>query len=559
MNIKNNHKNYILFDIEVMPKDLKIYSINNNVKNIIDAKNVVEFMNYVHFILDTNDDTNIFVGDYIIGFDIPILYMLLEFYEEYKNFEHEQLSNMLIEFAYDKTAKLIKYGCSKTSEQFEIIKNKIVFNKKYIDVKFIISTKTSCTSLKHFQGAILGKIKDFDFEQKDYSIEKLDEYGMNDVISSGSRFRHKLTQSIYKQLISISDEIGLYIVNFIPQQIILYVYTNVLQYKFYRQANKRNYTSLKDLDIEHDNNYAISQIMNSILSKLSESIYKQRVNCKFLDYLLSIDGLQINVSNCVYSEEKRFHNVEILDLNYIFLSYMNKVINSEKISKIINWLIDNKLYKYHFLISKLTKALSTLFSNTNEYASVDNMILKFANKILIFLSAMRDNELIILGLIENKLYVKGNVDIVIEYLKKHFGDFDNVVYKDSVFIYDKYSILSKNNNNTGIFDLECRMFEKRLYNPSIASTKKFINNMLGKKIHTISDQDYVFVTGPCVLGLENIKHRANMLLYGTKTLINHNKTNSLNKMKFRFQKYNEKIIEQVKHYYNHEYSLFFHK
>lgn len=125
-----NYSKYIIFDVEVMHSDLKIYMLKDNKKFIIDVNDLDTFIDEINNITDLNNIEYTYIGDYCIGFDIPLLVMIKNLYNKYCNeISKDKLINLIIDFANDKTKKLIKYGCHTTFEEFEDIKNKLMFEK----------------------------------------------------------------------------------------------------------------------------------------------------------------------------------------------------------------------------------------------------------------------------------------------------------------------------------------------------------------------------------------------------------------------------------------------
>lgn len=555
-----NCSKYIVFDVEVMHSDLKIYMLKDNKKIIIDVNNLSLFIDTINIITDLNNLEYICVGDYCIGFDIPILIMIKNLYNRYCNeLSQEKLINLIIDFANDKTKKLIKYGCHNTFEEFEEIKNRLIFEKKFIDVKFVLGSKLQNTSLKHFQGSILNNIFDFDFDQHEYDKLKLDEYGLNDIDTSHIRFKYHYTQKIIDELLQVSKKIGLHILNFIPNQIILNVF-RLLGISYKKQHNKKQYSTISDLNISYPRDPAISIIIYNILSKLNESS-KNKINFNYLNYSINIDQFIFSIYNVKFKNIKSMNNLIKINISEFLLINIIKNLKDQEseIVKIFYWLLEHKIYKHNFIYNKLLKSIYTIVNNSADFKIIDGILLKTINYLIELITKLYNNNLEIVGLVSNFMYINSS-DIA--KVREIFISFDKDLryFFESVeaYVYDGDSVIESNNLQTGIFDIETRLMEKSVYLPSIASTKKFINNLLGKEKYNIEFEDYLFVIGPCILGLETINKRASIIVYGDKSLIiNKNGDNGF-KFKSRYQLYNSEIkLKNIKLYYDEEYTKYF--
>lgn len=555
-----NFSKYIVFDVEVMHSDLKIYILKDNKKSIIDIRDINLFIETVEIITDIKNLEYTCIGDYCTGFDIPLLIMIKNLYIKYCNeLSKDKLINLIIDFANDKTKKLIKYGCHDTFEEFENIKNKIIFEKKFIDVKFVLGSKLQNTSLKHFQGAILNSIFDFDFDQHEYNKEKLDEYGLNDIDTSHLRFKHQYTQNLIFKLLELSKKIGIYIVNFVPNQIILYLFKK-LNINYKKQYNKKQYNILSDLNIAYPRDQTISIIICNILTKLNE-ISRNKIIFNYLNYSISIDQLVFSIYNTKFKNIKNMNNATKIDLSEFILLHIIKCLKEydSEILKIFYWLLENEIYRCNFVYNKLLKSIYTIFNNSSDYKIIDSILLKTINYLLELISNLYNNNFEIIGLIDNFIYINSSDTNKIKDILNSFDkDLRYFFFNVDTYIYNHESVIDSQNLNTGLFDIETRLMEKSVYFPSIASTKKFINHIIGNEKYKILFEDYLFVVGPCILGLETINKRASILVYGDKTLISNKNCENNQKFKSRYQLFNENIkLDDIKIYYDEEYMKYF--
>ena len=546
---------YTLFDVEVMSKDLKIYMLKPE-KCIYDVKQLDSFIKIIDIILDTENIDSKFIGDYFTGFDLPLLSLVRDFYYKHKNnFSESELIIMIIDFAFDKTQKLIKYGCSDTIAQFESLKNRFLFCQKYIDVKFLISTKIHNTGLKHFQGAILNDIQDFDFDTKVYDVEQLDKYGLNDVVSSQSRFEHPEVQLLLKQLILLSKKLDLYVVNFVPAQIILYLYTKVLGVQYVKCAIKKNSRTLESFDFDYNDNYKI--LLNDLLSKLGESFYKQRKNFKYSNYTIRVEQFLFSIVNNVFKSKQLDECIKI-NLFESILSLLSINFN-HSISGVINIILMQFIHNDYDISSKLLRSIYVVINSSVDYNVVDKMILFLFNKILTLIDNLNNNNIVIYGLVRGTLYLSNTADkdILLDILNKFNDQVKYFFHLSNVYIFDFNSVISDDGLQTGIFDIKYRTFEKSINMPSIYSVKTAINKLLKYEKYKITIYDYIFIVGQCSIGLTSLNSRANMIVYGNETIILE-KENYMNKLKLQYQKYSNKItIDSIKHFYVNEYSLHF--
>lgn len=554
-----NYSKYIVFDVEVMHSDLKIYMLKDGKNSIIDVHNLEEFMKIVDIITDTENIEYKFVGDYCTGFDIPLLIMIKNLYNQYKDeLPTEKIVNVIIDFASDKTKKLIKYGCHNTSEEFELIKNKLIFVDKFIDVKFVLGSRLQNTSLKHFQGSILNSVFDFDFDQNEYDKDKLDEYGLNDIETSNIRFKHDYTQSIIEDLQTLSKRSGVYMVNFVPNQIILNLIKS-LNISYKKQHNKKQYSTISDLNISYPRDPTISIIIYNILSKLNES-NKNKIVFNYLNYSVNIEQFIFSIYNTRFKSMKFMHNITKVNISELILINIIKNLKEQDsdIAKLFYWILKHRIYEYNVIYNKLIKSIYNIINNSSDFKIIDQVLLKTTNFILELITHLYNNNYEILGLVENYMYINTND---VNSLEKIFNSFDKDIRyffnNTDAYIYDGESVIDSSGFQTGLFDINTRTFDKNIYLPSVASTKKFINNLLGNEKYQIYESDYLFVVGPCVLGLESINKRATVLVYGDRSLlINKNCDNT--KLKSRYQLYDKNInIKDLKNYYNEEYNRYF--
>lgn len=300
--------------------------------------------------------------------------------------------------------------------------------------------------------------------------------------------------------------------------------------------------------------------MYNILSKLNESS-KSKITFNYLNYSINIEQLTFSIHNIKFKDIKSMQNSTKINISEFILLYIIKNLREQEsdIVKIFYWLLENEIYNHYFVYNKLLKSIYTIFNNSSEFKNIDSILMKTVNYILELVLQLYNNGFEIIGLVENFMYINSNdiskiKDIFISFDRDLRYFFDNV----DTYIYDSDSVIDSSNFQTGIFNIETRLMEKSINLPSVANTKKFINQLFNINKYNIVFEDYMFVVGPCIIGLETINKRASILVYGDKSIIISKNCDNSNKIKSRYQIYSETIkLEDIKNYYDEEYIKYF--